>query len=313
MTGKRLTSKLRLMLFLVGMLLPGQACAQGAVAVLLSDTLEVYKEPVATFIEEVGVPAKRYELRGDLGRASQIRQEVMAENPAMILAVGAKAACLAKVWTHDRQEIPVLFIMVINWQQYGLIGGQENIAGIGMEVAPGTQLANMAVFTPQTRRIGVIYSKDFAPMFREAQQSAGLIGLEIVGVEINTPNDFRRAFKELTPKVDGFWMLNDPTAFTLENVEWFRERCISERLVCIGQAEEMTRAGVLLSIGSDSQTIGTQAASVALNILNRRQNPKKIGVMPPLSTRVSINLETATKIGLPIGTLPLEMAARVYN
>lgn len=313
MTGNQLANKLHLLLLLAVMLLPGPASGGGTVAVLLSDSQESYQEPVATFSEEIGLPVRKFDLQADLGRAPLLRQQVFSERPALILAVGAKAAYAAKVWTKEHQDIPVVFIMVINWQRYGLLAGQDNIAGIAVETGPGTQLASMAMFTPKAKRIGVIYSQDFQQSFEQAQQAGRLIGLEIVGSQIDSPANFQSAFKHLSGNVDGFWMLNDPLVFTLDNVDWFRERCLRDRLICIGEAEEMARFGLLLSIAPDRQNIGSQAASVAKNIILHQQKPKDIGVMDPISTNISVNLATASRIGLDIRRLPLEMAFKVYE
>ncbi len=314
MTGNQLRNRVGLLLWLVLMLAPcGQAMGRSGVAVLLSDSLESYQEPVASFGEEIGLPMTLYNLHGDLNGVSKLRQQIFSNKPDLILAVGAKAAYAAKLWTQDRQEIPVLFIMVINWQRYKLLDGQRNITGIAMETGPGTQLANMAMFTPKARRIGVIYSLAFRKAFEQAQQAAKLIGLEIIGTEIDSADEFQRAFKGLADQVDGFWMLNDPQVFTLDNVDWFRSRCIKDHLVCIGEAEEMARTGLLLSISPDHQNIGSQAASVVMNILQHHQRPQEIGVMDPISTRISVNLATAAKLGMDVRQLPLEMAFRVYE
>lgn len=314
MTGKKLRNSVGLLLLLAFMLAPcGHAWGSGGVAVLLSDSLASYQEPVDTFGEEIGLPLKQYNLGGDLNRVIQLREQVFRDKPDLILAVGAKAAYAAKIWTRDHQEIPVVFIMVLNWQRYQLLDGQGNISGIAMETGPGTQLANMAMFTPKARRIGVIYSKEFLEPFTQAQKAAQLIGLELIGSQIDSAKEFKRAFKELADKVDGFWMLNDPTLFTLDNVDWFRERCIKDHLVCIGEAEEMARTGLLLSIAPDHQNIGSQAASVAMNILQHHQKPQDVGVMDPISTHISVNLATAAKLGMDIKQLPLEMAFKVYE
>jgi putative ABC transport system substrate-binding protein len=295
------------------MLWPVHAGAGGGVAVLLSDSLESYQEPVTTFSEEVDLPVRQYDIKGDLNQLGKLQEQVFRNKPALILAVGAKAAYAAKLWTREQPEIPVVFIMVINWQRYKLLDGQTNITGIAMETGPGTQLANMAMFTPKARRIGVIYSPLFRQSFEQAQQAARLIGLEIVGTQIDNATEFQRAFKGLADKVDGFWMLNDPQVFTLDNVDWFKERCIRDHLVCIGEAEEMARTGLLLSIAPDHQNIGSQAASLVMNILQHHQRPQEIGVMDPISTHISVNVATAAKLGMNVKQLPLEMAFKVYE
>ncbi|MCK5545413.1 MAG: hypothetical protein KAI35_09350 [Desulfobulbaceae bacterium] len=314
MTGKRLFINIWFYL-LLGLLPAGSAAAgAGSVAVLLSDSLEIYQAPVAIFSAEVGFEVQQYNLRGDLKRAPEIKQKIFADKPSLILAVGAKAAYVTKVWTQKHQEIPVIFTMVLNWQRYKLLEEQENITGISMEIAPGTQFGNMALFTPKARRIGVIYSEQHSSeLLKQARQAAAILNLELIAEPISHPKDFKRSFKALAPRVDGFWMLNDPLVLSLDNADWLKERCINNQLICAGQSEKMAQYGLLLTINPDIHNIGAQAASMARNILLRRQKPKEIGVMPPLGTQISINLETAGKIGLPQDQIPINLATNIFG
>lgn len=313
MTGKKLPNKIGLFLLLWLLCLPGPATCADNVALLLSDSLEIYHDPIRTFSKEVGFPVKEYNLYGDISTAPAIRRRLFADRPVLILAAGAKAAYVAKVWTKNK-DIPVIFIMVLNWQHYKLLENQDNMTGVSMEISPGTQLANMAMFTPQARKIGVIYSSIYsAEMMEKAEKAAAILGLELVTRSINHPKEFKRTFKELYPRVDGFWMLNDPLVFSLDNATWFKERCIQNRLICVGQSETLAQFGLLLTINPDIHHIGSQAASMARNILLHGQNPKDIGVMAPVGTRISINMKTAQKIGLPKEKIPLDLATDVFN
>lgn len=315
MIGKLL--KINIILFFLWLLPTGNALGldSGSVVVLLSDTMEIYQKPVASFCADVGLPVKRYNLHGDPKQAPALKKKIFREKPALILAVGAKAAYIAKIWTRRQQDIPVIFIMVLDWQRYSLTEGQDNITGISMEISPGTQFANMLLFSPRVKRLGIICSTKFAAgtQLRQIRQTAALLGLELVVNSIGHPREFKRAFKEVSPRVDAFLMLNDPLVLSLDNADWIEQRCVKDRLVCIGQAEELTQFGMLLSTNPDIPYMGSQAASMARNIIIRRQKPKEIGVMAPLGTQISVNLETAAKINLAVENFPLHMATKIFS
>ncbi|GAB4346503.1 MAG: hypothetical protein Kow0089_23890 [Desulfobulbaceae bacterium] len=202
--------------------------------------------------------------------------------------------------------------MVINWQKYGLLEGQNNIAGISSEVNPGNQFLNLSIFAPDVRRVGVIYSPVHSgEIVEQARGAVQMLGLELVERPIKYSRSFRRTYRELAGEVDGLWILNDPVTFTVENMSWLENRCITDRLVCIGQSRSLTEMGLLLSVRPDISNIGVQAASMAKNILLRGQSPASIGVMEPLGTQISVNRRTAERIGIRLSDQALSMATEV--
>ena len=292
----------------------GADAASGPIAILLSDTEEAYSKPVASFIDEIQTPVQVFNLKGEIDSAPSIMAKIIALRPALIFALGAKAAYTAKVWTTDRPQIPVVFAMVLNWQKYHLLDGQENIAGIASEVAPGTQLVNMTIASPQLKKVGVIYSKSYSSeTIRQAKEAAAKLGLEVVDMPISRPMEFRQAYKQIAERIDGFWILADPVVYTLENVDYLERRCTKDQIVCMGQSRNIAEMGVLLAVDPDIANIGLQAASMAKSILLRHQLPKQIGVMPPLGTHLVLNAKTADKIGLDLSSIAMDMANEIIG
>lgn len=294
--------------------LPGRAPATGPVAVFLSDSEEAYLKPVATFRESMELPVAIYNLGGDIHKAPAVMEQILASQPPLIFALGAKAAFIAKTWTKDHPHIPVIFAMVLNWQKYQLTAGQENIAGIASDVAPGTQFLNMTLFSPISRKVGVIYSETHSvEIINQAREAADLLGLELVAQPINHPREFRRTYKKMSDQIDSFWVLTDPVVYTLDNIGWLEKNCLKDQLVCIGQSENVAKLGILLAVDPDIPNLGNQAASLAKNILFRNEEIRKIGVMPPLGTRIYLNTKTAQKLGLTIGQAAMGMVNEIID
>ena len=294
--------------------LPGRAPATGPIAVFLSDSEEAYRKPVAAFQESMDIPITIYNLEGDIHKAPAVMERMLASQPPLIFALGAKAAFIAKTWTKDHQHIPVLFAMVLNWQKYHLTAGQDNIAGIASDVAPGTQFLNMTVFSPTSRKVGVIYSETHSvEIIAQARQAADLLGIELVAQPISHPREFRRAYKKMVDQIDSFWVLTDPVVYTLDNIAWLEKSCLKDQLVCIGQSENVAKLGILLAVDPDIPNLGNQAASLAKNILFRHEQISDIGVMPPLGTRIYLNTKTAQKLGLIIGQPAMGMVNELID
>jgi putative tryptophan/tyrosine transport system substrate-binding protein len=319
MDGKPLNHKIAALLLILGLwIMPAHPCcaetALGPIAVLLSDSEEAYTRPVASFIDEIQMPVQIFNLNGEIDNAPHEMGRIFAIRPALILALGAKAAYTAKVWTADHPKIPVIFALVLNWRRYKLLDGQDNIAGIASEVAPGTHFLNLTMASPRTKRIGVIYSRTHSSeTIRQAREAAAKLGLALVEIPISRPMEFRKAYKQISERIDGFWMLADPVVYTLANVDWLEDRCSRDRLVCIGQSRNIAEMGVLLAVNPDMANVGLQAASMAKNILIKHQIPKHIGVMPPLGTRLVLNAKTAEKIDLKLNRIVMDLASDIID
>lgn len=306
--------KITHILLLLSLLLPSAAWAEGWVAILLSDTEPIYHRPVQSFRAAIPMETREFNLRDNIRRAPQLKREILDDPPTLIFALGAKAAFAAKLWTKERQDIPVLFAMVLNYQKYHLLDGQSNITGISSEVNPGNQFLNLTLFAPQIRRIGVIYSKEYSrELVAKATMATKMLGLELIETPITAKESFRRIYKELSGNVDGIWVLNDPVTYTLDNMDWLQQRCIQDQLVCIGQSVNLTQIGILLSVRPDAAGIGVQAASMSKNILERKQLPSTIGVMEPLGTNISLNLRTARRIGILLNPQALNLATTIIE
>jgi ABC-type uncharacterized transport system substrate-binding protein len=191
MTGRNLLNKIIVLLLAIlclvwpAMLL---AASEQPVVILVSDEEDAYSAPIASFTAEVNLPVEIYNLKGNVERAPDVMAEIISQNPKLIFALGAKAAVISKVWTADHPEIPVIFAMVLNWERYGFIGSQGNVAGIAYDVAPGTHLGNLSMISPKTNTVGVIYSKEHSSKFIEsARKSAEILNLKLVEKVIENP------------------------------------------------------------------------------------------------------------------------------
>lgn len=300
-----------LLLFLSG---PATAGDKNWIAILTSDDTPVYSQTIETFKAGMDRETRLFSLHDDIRQAPALRDTILAKPPALIFALGAKAAYAAKLWTSDRQEIPVLFAMVLNWQKYKLLDGQHNMAGISIEINPGNQFLNLSLLAPGIKRIGVIYSPAFSSeLVAAARQSTQILGLTLIEQPIEDSQHFELAYKKLAAQVDGVWVLQDAVTYTLKNMAWLNERCLKDKLICIGQSENLTEVGMLLSVRADDSSIGTQAASMAINILVRNQPPAAIGVMEPLGTNIIVNRRTASHVGLELSQQALGMVTEIIE
>jgi ABC-type uncharacterized transport system substrate-binding protein len=275
------------------------AAEKSTPVVLLSSGEAVYKEAADAFIEQIDRPVKVYSLEGIPNSSAAVavmNDLAAAPPPSLIFAVGAQAAVLGKKWTEKRSEIPVFFALVLNWAQYDLLD-QENMAGIAFELSPADYLKNITVFSPDTKIIGVIYSKVHSKQTIEAaRKEAEALDLQLVTAAISQPGEFRYHFKKMTPLIDGFWIPADPVVFTLDNFFWLQDQCNKKKIICLGPSENSAKKGLPIAMSASPADIGSLAAKVARLIIDKHLPPKLVGIIPPLPAKLNCNLKTLQKL-----------------
>lgn len=288
-------------LFMVSLIANNSIAAEPPIVALLSDDSAIYQQVLNSFKASSNKEILLYNLKGDIENAPSVLTTIMQQKPALIFALGAKAAWFAKSATREKPETAVLFAMALNHQRYQLNDGQSNIAGISADIAPGTQLFNLSLFSPDIKRVGLIYSHKHSDITLEkARLAADILGIQLIAEPITRAKEFKRAWLKISDRIDAFWVLNDPVLYTLENIYWLKNRCLKGRIVCSGQSDNIARFGIILSVNPDIASIGAQASSIAHDIIYRDRKPADIGIKTPIGTQLTLNESTARKIGLTI-------------
>lgn len=320
MNGKRFHIKhiIAFILAMTLMILSAWPCTgeprQDLIVILVSDVEDAYGKALDAYVEEADFPVRIINLNGQIDRAADVMAKVIAHKPSLIFCLGAKASYIAKVWTADRPDIPVIFAMVLNPERYELNSGQSNIAGIATEVDPGAQFANLSLFFPKIRNIGMIYSPEHSSqLIQHAEKTSMLLGMKLITSPISSPNEFRKAYLSIREKIDAFWVIADPVVYRVRNIAWLEKRCIEDQLICMGPSENIAKLGLVLSVNPDLSSIGSQAVSMTHDILRYGHTPDTIGIQPPLGTVVTLNMRTVRKLEIDIDPKAMNMASEIIN
>lgn len=289
------------------------AAEPGPVALLLSADEPVYQETAKAFVGEFDRPVRTFNLHGRTREVPRVMEEILAAKPSLILALGARAAYAAKMWTDDAMEIPIIFAQALNWRHFRLTEGRRNIAGIDTVPQPGSELAYLTMIAPKVKRIGLVHSTLTAETAGEIARAAALFGITVEPVLIDDARDFKGTVKKLAQRIDGFIALRDPRIYTLDTLDWLTERCERYGLACLGRTPELARKGILLTVSPGPHEVALQAVSMAESILKGELRPTDIGVSPPLGTQVYLNLKTAGMLGLEISSEALQAATEIIR
>lgn len=119
-----------LALIVFWLVLPGPADPAHAheIAILKSADIAPYNQAIASF--KASTPGLttfvEYDLQGDVARGRKLAQKIRASDAALVLAVGLKAALVAKL---EILDAPVIFCMVLDPAKHNLAA--PNMTGSG--------------------------------------------------------------------------------------------------------------------------------------------------------------------------------------
>lgn len=287
--------------------------AEGArIVALKSADVDVYNEALEGFksaSQESTV--LEYDMEGDFEKGKKFLARLKSgPKPDLILAIGIWALQVA---AEEIRDIPVVFAMVLN---PATVIGQEarNITGASMNVPIEQQLALLKKASPQVKRIGVIYDPaQTGLLVKQAERLAREQGLRLVTKAIAAPKDSFAALDAIQDEIDALWILPDLTVLAPESVQYMLLFSFRHKIPVLGLSENQARMGALFGLSFESGwDIGSQAAELANGILTGK-NVDEIPFTTARKVRLTVNLKTASKLGVHIPKEILDRAAVVIR
>lgn len=280
--------------------------------VILKTNQEIlqYNIPANTFKKAVSYTIRELDMEGDLNKGRAFVQQLKQDPPRLIFTIGDKASFVAK---EGFSEVPIIFSMVLNWKKLGL-ENVKNITGISLDVPPESQFTQLKLIAPQVSQIGVIYSSEASQeLIYQAKKISADLGIELVSIQVTSGKNVRKAWKKIENRIDALWMVADPVVITQDNFEFLKEQTLRKKIPFLGYSESFVKAGALLAVSPDYETIGSQAASLTLQILEDRQKPGDIQITEPIGTVIALNKSTAKKLGLSLNDSILSFIDRAFE
>ncbi len=282
-------------------------CHSKDVSAIKSMDILPYKEAVKGFRDTVDAKVSEYVLSGDSDNLAIVISK--NQKADLIFTLGTDALRLVK---EGLKDVPVIYTFVLNADS--IVGpGRANVTGIDMNIPPEEQFNALLQVVPSARRIGVIYdpSKNQSAV-NEAEAAARKLGVHLISRKVRTGAEAINTINQLEGKVDALWMLPDTTAITPESVEYMLLFSFKNRIPLIGISEKYVKNGALFALTFDSEDMGRQAGEMATRIL-MGEDASNIPVPKPRKLRLSINLNTAEKLGLKIPEKVVGKAVKVYR
>ena len=273
----------------LGLITPGLGFA-ATVVLIKSGTLAPYEQAAAAFKTAYAEPVTAFML--DESDPAGLLSRVQAARPAVVVAVGLKAALFAR----DRlPHTPLVFCVVPNYERFDLTG--SSMTGVSADVPPERDLAALRSALPGVKRVGLLFGRaSGAALARRARAAADAAGITLVEAPVADLSDLQRVARDLAGRVDALWLPADPTVATPEAFRTLLELSLERRKPLLVFSESLVRSGALVAASPDYAWMGAQAAGIVRRIRNG-ERAGDISVLPLRRTRVVLNSATARALG----------------
>ena len=270
------------------------------IAVLTSADISSYNQAIQAFGQNLpegsNLVLRKYNLEGDLAKGHAIVQQILQSGVDLVLAVGLKAALVAKM---DIDQVPVIFCMVLNPMKFDLRGA--NLTGIALEIPFQEQIRPLRTIVPTLTRIGVLYNPNkTGRALKRARGEAKKLGLDLVAHAVTSPKEVPTALREIVPQVQALWLLPDSTVLTEDSFDFLLKVTLEHNVPVVGFSSGLVQKGALVSTYIRYDDVGKQAAELAQALLNEGRSRTLNGMIAPKPLRLAINLKTANFLGLSV-------------
>ncbi len=284
---------IRTFVILVTLLLSAAlAAAEQTIVAVKSIPVKPYEDALKGF--RAGCSCRIIEFVASEMVAEEIVSQIRQRRPDLILAIGMDALMKTK----RIRDIPIVYLMVANPQS--VVGGEDNIAGVSMDIAPEKQFQSLQKILPEAKRVGILFNPGkTAALVKKAQSAAAETGIKLLTKEIQSPKEVPSALLTLKGKIDVFWMIPDSLVVTTETTESLLLFSVENRVPILTFSEKYVEMGALLSVGIDPHDIGRQVSDIAKKIL-AGTSAKNIRNVDPRKAILSVNQKVAKKLGIVI-------------
>jgi putative ABC transport system substrate-binding protein len=251
---------------------------------------------------------------GNSERLPALAAELVALKVDIIVTVGTNGAVAA---TKATRTTPIVFGAVGDPVTSGLVaslarpgGNVTGLSLLGSRELLGKNLDLLKETVPGVTRIALLQRSGILPEragkdLREgADVAARALGVQLQLVEVRGPEDFDRAFSEMTRTRVGALAVYGP--FAPGTSRPLVDLAAKHRLPAVYQFREFVDAGGLMAYGPDLADLFRRAATYVDKIL-KGAKPADLPVEQPTRFELVINLKTAKALGL---TIPPSLLAR---
>jgi putative ABC transport system substrate-binding protein len=260
------------------------------------------------YVEARNLAIEYRDAEGTLERVPALAAELVALKVDVIFVGGGTRVTLAAM--QATKTIPIVFTGVGDPVESGLVtslsrpgGNATGLSGLGPELV-GKRLELLKQAVPGVDRVAVLWlpgalgERTDKEMLTGADVAARALGVRLQFVEARGPDEFARAFSDMTrARADALAVL--PSNRFLREHRRIVDLAAKNRLAAVYTSREFVDAGGLMSYGANEPDLFRRAATYVDKIL-KGAKPGDLPVEQPTKFELVINLKTAKALGLTI-------------
>lgn len=258
------------------------------VAVVVSDDLPPYEQPIEAYVQALGARPRILRLRGREVVAEVEMAALKQTEPDVVFALGAKAAWAVK---NALPSTPMVVASVNDPGRYGIVGPQ--VTGIEALVPPETYLSQVVAFFPEVKQVGVIRGSD--DDVSDLQRAADAVGLTVEVRRVDSPKAFRKALHQLARETDAVWIQPRRSYLTPAGFRSAVQELERRQKPLLAGSTSMVTAGAAFAVVPDLDGIGRQAAAITMKLLDGAA-PAVIPVEAPVELSTAVNAHTLAEV-----------------
>jgi putative ABC transport system substrate-binding protein len=254
---------------------------------------------------------------GNQEQIDRLALDLAALKVEVIVAAGASAALAAKRAT---STIPIVLAGGPDPIALGLVtslahpgGNITGITSISSELS-GKLVQFARMVAPGVAQVGVLFDKTSSGnrlSLSETQTAAAKLGVSVRAVGVRRPEEFERAFKEISQsQVASLIVIPGGLFFAHRNR--IAELAAHHRLATVSGSQEYVNAGSLVGYGADFPSLFSRAADYVDRIA-KGAKPSNLPIEQPTKFELAVNLRTAKALGVALPPALLAQADRVVQ
>jgi putative ABC transport system substrate-binding protein len=258
------------------------------------------------WVEDRNVRFDRRWADGDPERMRANIAEIVGTMVDVVLAQNTPTVALLRTQT---DKLPIVFVQVSDPIGDGFVeslarpGGNTTGFTNSMESLGGKWVELLKEAAPGVSQVGYLFNRAAAPgggeyYMASLLKAAAVLGVRAVPLELREPGEIEKIIAEFAG-AGGNGLIGNSDSFITVNRDRIISTADSLRLPTMFPGVAFARSGGLISYGPDIEQQWQGAASYVDRVL-RGEKPSNLPVQQPTKFIMTINMKTATAIGLDV-------------
>lgn len=258
-------------------------------AILLSDESPAFRHVAEEVANQAGRPIANFRLDGSVASREEALRRLQRSTHSTIVAIGLPAARAA----HRLTDKQVVFCQVSSHEEESLVS--PFVKGVSAVPPVREQFRAWRALNPKLRTVGVITGPQQTVLLTEARQAARANGLELIAVEVKSDRETLYAFKRLSRRVQGLWLVPDNRVLSNAVLRDLMTHAVKEGKQVLAFSHELLGLGALLSVESSPADIAGQVLA-----RTRETSAKSVGILPLTRVETRVNATMLRRFGLTV-------------